>query len=734
MVVDPNFEGAGQKKGLEIWRIENFEAIPYDPSKYGVFYSGDSYIVLKTREIDNKLDWDIHFWLGKDTSQDEAGTAAIKSVELDDSLGGVPVQHREVEQHETKLFLSYFKNGIRYLDGGVASGFKHVDPDVTVKRLLQVKGKRRVRAMQVPLNIDSMNKGDCFILDAGPNVYLWVGDKSSRMERVKAIGLANAVRDQEHGGRSKVIIIDETSTPLEQQQFFEELGSGSVDDVKPSEDGGDDAAYERQEQVVVTLHKISDASGTLNVEKVAEKPLKQEFLNSEDCFILDGGKAGIFVWIGKKCTKEEKIHSMKLGVDYLQHNGYPTWTQVIRVVDGGEPPLFKQYFSSWKEPDDQIGLGRIYTQEQIAASSPNDAFNVRSLHREKRRLLAKSLGKAYGFMPDDASGEVKVWRIKDFELEPVEESAYGMFFGGDSYVLKYTYLKEDRERYIIYFWQGQKSSLDEKAASAIWAVRLDDELAGKAIQVRVVQDKEPHHFLKIFKGKMIIFSGGHASGFKNVHDYDEYDADGTRLFQVRGTCSDDVRAVQVAEVAASLNSDDVFILETPSATYVWLGKGANDDEKSIGRNMVELVSPGRDPIIVNEGEEPEEFWSAIGGQGDYQQGFEMPQNPLLPPRLFHCSNASGKFRVEEIMRYRQEDLDSDDVMILDSGDEIYIWIGNESNVEERAKASQLAEEYVRTDPTERTLDNTVIITVKQTEEPSSFKSLFKRWDNNYWNV
>ena len=101
---------------------------------------------------------------------------------------------------------------------------------------------------------------------------------------------------------------------------------------------------------------------------------------------------------------------------------------------------------------------------------------------------------------------------------------------------------------------------------------MDDKFGGAPVQIRVVQNKEPDHLLLMFKGKMVVHSGGKASGFKNRADNDSYDVDGTRLFHVRGTDDVNTRAVQVEEVATSLNSNDCFLLETPACTYVWYGK------------------------------------------------------------------------------------------------------------------------------------------------------------------
>ena len=75
------------------------------------------------------------------------------------------------------------------------------------------------------------------------------------------------------------------------------------------------------------------------------------------------------------------------------------------------------------------------------------------MHRDQLRLLLKQGGAAPGFSPDDGSGTLEIYRVENFELAALDPAAYGMFFGWDSYVIKYTYNVKGQDRYIIYFWQ-----------------------------------------------------------------------------------------------------------------------------------------------------------------------------------------------------------------------------------------------------------------------------------------
>jgi hypothetical protein len=76
---------------------------------------------------------------------------------------------------ESQLFMSYFKGGVFYLEGGVESGFKHVEPKTYEKKLYIVKGKRYPRVWTVEMKADSINEGDVFILDMGMELYFWPG-------------------------------------------------------------------------------------------------------------------------------------------------------------------------------------------------------------------------------------------------------------------------------------------------------------------------------------------------------------------------------------------------------------------------------------------------------------------------------------------------------------------------------------------------------------------------------
>lgn len=58
------FSGAGQRSGLEVWRVESLELVPVPPSHHGDFFVGDAYLVLSTRRSATYASYRLHFWLG----------------------------------------------------------------------------------------------------------------------------------------------------------------------------------------------------------------------------------------------------------------------------------------------------------------------------------------------------------------------------------------------------------------------------------------------------------------------------------------------------------------------------------------------------------------------------------------------------------------------------------------------------------------------------------------------
>jgi len=282
------------------------------------------------------MQWDVHFWLGKFTSQDEAGTAAYKTVELDDFLNGLPVQHREVQGYESKSFLSVFPKGIRIQEGGVESGFHHVEVGKYRPRLLHLKGKKHVRVTEVPLVRASLNNGDVFVLDLGKTVIQFNGAKAGIFEKNAAAVLLQQI-EEERDGHSKGRVIDSVDDDAE---FWGPLGGkGEIAAEVGSDNDADLAA--RTDHVLL---KLSDASGKFEFTEVAKgEKLPRAKLDTNDVFIIDAGEE-IIAWVGHNASVGEKKTALQYAQEYVTKHGKPIQTPISRVLEGGENHFFLSFF------------------------------------------------------------------------------------------------------------------------------------------------------------------------------------------------------------------------------------------------------------------------------------------------------------------------------------------------------------------------------------------------------
>ncbi|ELU00392.1 hypothetical protein CAPTEDRAFT_170352 [Capitella teleta] len=756
--IHPAFVDAGKNVGMEVWRIEQFEPVKKDAKEHGTFYSGDAYLVLHTtKSSGSKLQYDLHFWLGKNCAQDEAGSAAIRTVELDNMcLNGAAVQYREVQGHESKTFLSYYKSGIRYLEGGVDSGFKPIDDGVYVNRLFQVKGRKNIRVEQVECVCGSLNQGDTFILDADSDIFVWVGPKSENKERLAGVEGARLLRDEEKAGRAVIHIVEEDWETNE--AFFKTLGTkDSV--IKAADDLDDDDIVRKLDQSIL-LYQVSPGDGdNFDTKEITQRPLKQDYLDSKFCYLLDSGATGIFLWTGVDSELEFRARVWDAANIFLDKRGYPAWMSITRVVDGGETPLFKQYFENWtdrhqkEEEEEGSNVAGTATTSRVFMTymyvtpdqdySGADGIDVGDLHKKKHE-------KAEEWMPDEGDGKLEVdssaihlrqmqtspsqaWKVHELELLALPKEAHGVFFAEDCYIFLYTYGVEDNEQFIIYFWQGSGASVEDKTACAGLVVSMDNKLGGRAVQMRVVMNKEPKHFMKLFNGKIVVFSEGHITGFKSLHDRENFDAETAYLFQIRGTSETETKAVQVPARAASLNSNDMFVLDTAKKAYGWAGQYCTEQEREMAQQMGQFLAEYKECVAMKEGEETQQFWNAIGGEEEYYTGQRVTQGKLqIDPRLFHCSMTSGKFTVEEIVDFHQDDLEESDVMLLDTYDEIFVWVGADCREFERKETAKTAYNYLASDPTGRTPDNTMIVVVQMGFEPPQFTGCFLGWNPDKW--
>jgi len=171
--------------------------------------------------------------------------------------------------------------------------------------------------------------------------------------------------------------------------------------------------------------------------------------------------------------------------------------------------------------------------------------------------------------------------------------------------------------------------------------------------------------------------------------------------------------VEVPVSGKSLNSGDVFVLDAGLTVYQWNGSKSPAMERARAAQLVAALEEEREKltkVIYQEGDkDAKPFWDILGGEvkpapdspGDAD--WEKKSNEKYLNRLHEASGKmsftlvaaeGGKGDKKVEAKVTQSLLKSEDVFILDTTAEIFIWIGAKATVKEKKLALQYCQDYI----------------------------------------
>ncbi|XP_054268551.1 protein flightless-1 [Macrosteles quadrilineatus] len=714
-------EDAGQMPGLTIWEIENFLPNQVEEVAHGKFYEGDCYIVLKTSEDESEnLQWHIYFWIGEKATLDKRACAAIHAVNLRNFLGAECRTAREEQADESEEFLALFPGEIVYIEGGrTSSGFYTVEDVAYNIRLYRVHGAGTsgIHLEPVPVCAESLDPRFVFLLDTGLKIFMWYGKRAKNTFKSKARLLAEKINKNERKNKAEIIM--ETLND-ESCDFWRALGE--EDGMKPEEPVIEHVSDDYK-IAPPRLYQVKLGMGYLELPQVelTHNKLDHTLLQSKNVYILDC-YLDLFVWFGKKSTRLVRAAAVKLSHELFNMMDRPSHALVTRVQEGTETQIFKVKFTGW---DEVIAVDFTRTAESVQKTGA-DLTKWAKQQETKADLAALFTPRQPAMSVTEAQQLMEDWNddldaMESFVLEGtinkkfvrLPEEEVGHFYSKDCYVFLCRYWvpvegegeaddapPEEDHQCVVYFWQGRDASNMGWLTFTFTLQKKFKELFGENLDVvRLHQQQENLKFLAHFKRKMIIHLG------KRKEPRPKNTPLPVELYHLRANggplCT---RLVQIKPDATSLNSAFCYILKVPfesdeetesGIVYVWLGSKANPDDVRLIEEIADEMfnNPWITLQVLNEGEEPDNFfWVALGGRKPYETDADF----MNYTRLFRCSNEKGYFTVsEKCSDFCQDDLADDDIMILDNGEHVFMWLGSKCSEVEVKLAYKSAQVYIQ---------------------------------------
>ncbi|MHA1217789.1 MAG: hypothetical protein ACTSSN_08885 [Candidatus Heimdallarchaeaceae archaeon] len=182
--------------------------------------------------------------------------------------------------------------------------------------------------------------------------------------------------------------------------------------------------------------------------------------------------------------------------------------------------------------------------------------------------------------------------------------------------------------------------------------------------------------------------------------------------------------IPIKEPYRFLNGD-VYVIETESNLWIWLGSKSFADEKFIGSWGAKKIENQNKELkieTINQGLEPPEFKEQIDFEvveGDtlgflksietkYEKDFKLLQIK---------ENDEGEIIVSELP-VEHKHFQSDDAFVLDAYNILYVWIGKDSQVKEKYEAGRITRQL----EVERKRFP-IIYVIEEENEPDGFREL-----------
>jgi hypothetical protein len=320
------FPTSGPGVTVQVWVIEEFDKKPVRSADYGMFFAGDSYVVLLTYTRKGSAANVIFFHQGRDSSVNEQGTSAYMTRLMQDELKGDCTQIRVLQGKESPEFLKVFDRTIVLRRGDYQRDAAPA-PDKPVLLFVQGYDDDCVRAVEVDRSWKQLVHDGVFVLvdAAAKRAFRWIGAHARACER----DCAQRVLARYYGGVSDV---KDEKPGAESAAFWDALGGAAPEPLPALPQRYDTRVFE-----------LSSASGIVAVDPLTA-PLRQDDLGSRSVYIVDGG-VELFVRFSSQSLHSERLFALQVAQQLAQQSADKPVVWVTQ--EENEPPAMRLLFHGW---------------------------------------------------------------------------------------------------------------------------------------------------------------------------------------------------------------------------------------------------------------------------------------------------------------------------------------------------------------------------------------------------